>query len=137
MNFRIGFLNKIINASHSAKTLVAAYATCQCGERRNYISYFLVQRQSSIKYAIYMQYICVLCAMLLKYRPKSSQRKCSPVQIDILCGTVATDRGKPQTCGIITSSLTAIIAVVLENKYKWAIISLVMDMSATLFVLCC
>ena len=75
--------------------------------------------------------------MLLKYRPKSSERKCSPVQIDIFCVSVATDIGKPQTCGIITSSLTAIIAVVLENKYKWAIISLVMDMSATLFVLCC
>ena len=64
-------------------------------------------------------YIYVLCAILLKNPPKSSERKCSPVQIDILCGSEATDMGKPQTCGIITSSLTAIIAVVLKYKYKY------------------
>ena len=57
--------------------------------------------------------------MLLKYRPKSSECKCSCVQIDILCGSVATDMGKPQTCGIITSSLSAIIAVVLKYKHKY------------------
>ena len=66
MNFGYGFLNKMINASQSAQNIahwLPQMPPASCGEKRNCISYFLVQRQSE-NICANMQYIGTLCNAL-------------------------------------------------------------------------